>query len=168
MNKINGSNKRCTKCGEVGGKDGCGFHKDGRKKDGLKSQCKICRLHSGREWRKNNREKVRQVRREYCKNNREKVNQASRERRKNNPEKVRQVNRKYYKNNPEKVKQASKKRGKNNLEKLNDVYIKKRLSRQFNIISKDTTQQLIDLKREQLKKYRLAKQRRKELKQCHN
>jgi hypothetical protein len=126
-----------------------------------------------RKWRKNfrenNPEKVKKWHAEWRKKNRDKLREYYRNWEKNNPEK----SKKYYENNEEKIKLWKKKHyqenrsnilkcnrelQKSHRDNLDDVYIKSRLRGDISIKSKDIPQELIELKRIQLKIYRYVKE----------
>ncbi len=108
-------NKKCSKCGEW--KLLNEFYKSKTNKDGLCGSCKKCNYKQGRNWIKNNLEKVNGYKKKYCKNNPEKIRESSRKwarkQYKENPEKIRNNSKKWRKNNSNKVKEAKK-----NIEKI--------------------------------------------------
>ena len=75
--------KKCSICGEL--KPFSEFSKNKRSKDGLQSQCKICR-------------------KEYYENNKEKILEYQKEYRENNKEQLKEYHKKYYKNNKDRIK----------------------------------------------------------------
>lgn len=56
-------NKKCFKCGEIGGKKGCGFYKDASRKDNYHHYCKFCR----KEYERTNVNRIK-YRRKYERN----------------------------------------------------------------------------------------------------
>jgi len=75
--------KKCTKCGIE--KELTEFHKDRRRKGGIRSNCKKCCIEQKKEYRKNNKEKILEKQKEYYENNKEKISEYQRERRQNDP-----------------------------------------------------------------------------------
>jgi hypothetical protein len=53
--------KKCKKCGYVSSAPVKDFHKSNTKKDGLESECKTCRSKRGAIWRKNNKQRKKDV-----------------------------------------------------------------------------------------------------------
>lgn len=105
--------KKCTKCGET--KMLTEFVKHKSYKDGYYSRCKSCSYASEKEWRINNQEKKREMRRRYRENNREHI---------------REMDREYYIENHEKMLEKAKvsqkkyhetEKGKSNLHKHNKL-----------------------------------------------
>ena len=96
--------KTCTKCNQT--KALTGFSKNSGQRDGLETQCKMCRCAASKKYRKNNRAKTRTYRKKYYKNNPEKAKENANKWRKNNPEKVRASARKRSKR-PEYKKKAN-------------------------------------------------------------
>jgi len=74
--------KKCSNCGEL--KPFSEFHKYKCSKDGLQSQCKMCK----KEYYENNKEKMKEYKKEYnekyYENNKEKINKQQKEYNKNN------------------------------------------------------------------------------------
>ena len=68
----------------------------------------------------------------------------------------------------EQRKKNRKKVSKEYVKRLNDGYIKSVLHNQYGLMPKETTPELIELKREHLKRKRLIKQRKKEVESCHS
>ena len=62
--------KYCTKCKQT--KELTEFHKDSSRRDGLQSQCKVCKKAQIKKWKQNNPEKTRASVRKYRKKNPEK------------------------------------------------------------------------------------------------
>ena len=85
--------KKCSKCGEW--KPFSEFYKKKNTKDGLRSECKICR----KEYYENNKDQIKEYREKYYENNKEKL---------------KEINKKYYENNKEKLKEYQKEYRENN------------------------------------------------------
>jgi len=133
------NSKICTKCKIE--KDVTEFHANKQAKDGKASNCKCCRKISQENWRlksnynksyydknsdiikkrasqykKDNPEKVKQVRREYYQNNRATIDSKNKKWAKDNRERSREIKKKYEKNNPEvKLKSSIDRRAKERL-----------------------------------------------------
>ena len=91
--------KICSKCGVE--KDVEEFHKDNLNKDGLHSDCKLCR----KKYRENNKDKLKQ----YYIDNKEKIIQYQKQYRENNKDKLKQ----YQKQHKERILERRKKYYKN-------------------------------------------------------
>jgi len=89
--------KVCNKCGKE--KPISEFHKNRNSKDGLNSWCKKCH----KEYRDENKEKIKEKWREYYQNNRERISEYKKEYRKNNKEKIKEYNKEYRKKYPVKT-----------------------------------------------------------------
>jgi hypothetical protein len=85
------------------------FGKQKRAKDGLRYLCKKCNNKKGREWAKENSEKVNERSRKWYKENIEKVKITSKKYREKNVEKIKKQKRKHYCDNFEIYKEKSKK-----------------------------------------------------------
>ena len=99
--------KYCSKCDTT--KPVTEFHKDRRRKDGLKWLCRPCSSKLERKYYEASPERVNERKRKWADANREKVREQSRKWKKANPEKVRESARKYYKANPEKMREKARK-----------------------------------------------------------
>jgi len=95
--------KICRKCKLE--KDINEFSKKSETKDGKQSICKYCDKQKSKEWKKNNKEKVKLQRKKYNLKN---------------PEKIIEYQKKWAKKNPEKVKLKRKKYNLKNIEKNKD------------------------------------------------
>ena len=77
--------KVCNKCGQE--KELCEFNKDKRNKDGHKNQCKSCKKEYRKDYRNENKEKIRERQKEYDKKryqeNKDKIIEKINEYRKN-------------------------------------------------------------------------------------
>jgi len=93
--------KRCSKCGEIKGVGE--YHKDGSKKCGVTSYCKICAIANIKIYRDNNKEKVSYKAMAYRKKNKEKISDSAKEYHKQNKEKLSEYSHNWYKDNKEKV-----------------------------------------------------------------
>ena len=101
-------------------------------KEKEKKYCsKECRIKGrkiyGKEYKKNNEEKIKINSKKYIKNNKETLKIYSKEYRKNNKEKIKISNKIYKINNKEKIKISNKEYVKNNKEKINKRIRKNRL-----------------------------------------
>jgi len=103
--------KTCSKCKEE--KPRSEFNKSKANLDGLKYRCREC----GKQYYKDNPEKIKQQRKRYYKDNAEKIKQHKKQYYKDNPEKFKQYKKQYYKDNAEKIKQQRKRYYKDNAEK---------------------------------------------------
>jgi hypothetical protein len=112
--------KKCTKCGEVKSLDE--FGNDKSSKDGKQFRCKIC----NKEYRKKNKEKIKEYKKEYYSKNKEKIkvknSENGKEYRKKNKEKIKVKNKEYRKMNVKRMKKRDKKYRENNKEKINQNY----------------------------------------------
>lgn len=84
--------KHCNKC--LITKSNSDFYKDGSKKDGLATVCKVCKNAANKSWQEANKESVSAVKEKYRINNRHKTRAAVSRWQKNNPEKVSDSNHK--------------------------------------------------------------------------
>ena len=164
--------KRCPRCGEYGGKDGCGFHIEQEARGGLGSRCRKCNSIYMKEYRKNNQEKIKGKHTLYKKKNREKIKKRKALYRKNNQEKIRYYNRDYHRDHYKNNREKGLKRSVMRCECLTDGYIKERLTRQVkgrkeSIKKLDITPEMIELKRMQLKFFRELKKGREALNELH-
>ena len=98
--------KQCSKCKKW--KELLEFGKDKSRKDNLNDRCKKCYRKIGREWYKNNNEKIKKKRKKWRKNNPKKVRKWNKKYRKNNFEKVIKISREWKKNNSERVRKKAK------------------------------------------------------------
>jgi len=80
------------------------FHKDKRRKDGHRSECKECASARCRKWCRENKEKYRECLRKWYRKNREKKHAAAREWYRANKERASATAREYRQANPEKRK----------------------------------------------------------------
>jgi hypothetical protein len=93
--------KTCINCEEV--KPMSEFHNCGKREDGKKSQCKVCRKKDRDEFYLNNRERTLEQQREYRKNNPETEQERHRIYRENNIEKEQERQRKYKAKNKDRI-----------------------------------------------------------------
>jgi len=80
--------KRCSKCGET--KPLTEFHKNKRKKDGLRCHCKVCAAEYKRRYRQENKEAIAEYQRQYREDYRETSLEYQRQWREENKERLRQ------------------------------------------------------------------------------
>ena len=92
--------KTCTKCGETKSLDD--FHRDKRRPDGRKSDCKECVREYKHRYYEENRDKVRQRKHRYYEENRDKVLECKRRYHEENRDKVLEYKRRYHKENRDK------------------------------------------------------------------
>ena len=113
MNKISTIKKECKKCKEYFALDAFS------KRDGkYTSVCLFCKRKRGREYYKNNKEKVDAKNREYAKNNKEKLSAYYKEYSIVNKEKIKNYHKEHKKKYPEKYKNWSRKYIAENKEKI--------------------------------------------------
>jgi 5-methylcytosine-specific restriction endonuclease McrA len=91
--------KQCTKCGIA--KLLSDFYKDARRKDGVRSSCKLCSAEIERRYKKENRARYRIYERRYSEKNREVILERAREKYKNIAERVRERVKNWYAGDPE-------------------------------------------------------------------
>ena len=108
-------NKTCEICGEVyvptnGRQKRCGKECNDKYRDvyllNFRKNNKDKIKEDSKHWYENNKERKKAASRNWLINNREKNNELVRQWRKNNPEKVKEMRRRYYENNVEKVKDS--------------------------------------------------------------
>jgi hypothetical protein len=92
--------KKCDKCKKI--KDIDDFHKNKNRKDGLASQCKLCRKDIDKEQK-------REYDKKYRLENKEKIKEQDRIRRKNKKEEISEYNKKQYKEKRRKLLEHKKK-----------------------------------------------------------
>ncbi len=103
--------KVCTNCGLE--KNMCDFGPRKDSKDGLQSQCKVCKNKSSKEYKERNKDKIKI----YRENGKDKMKIY----RETNKEKIKDQNTKWYLENKEKSLERSKNWAKNNREKANQI-----------------------------------------------
>jgi hypothetical protein len=108
--------KECRKCNEE--KELTEFHKETANKDGLVSHCKSCRKVIHKEYRENNKKKLKAQSKEYRENNIEKIKTTDKEYYQDNIEKIKARSKEYRENNIEKIKEQRKKYCENNIGKI--------------------------------------------------
>lgn len=189
---MNQQTKQCSKCGEVKPLDA--FHKQQQGALGVRSTCKACRIEEKKIYRQENRVAINAKQAEYRKTHakqiaqrnkkyrsscREKINETRNEWRKKNrnlENAIKRRNRdknkaainskkmeKYYKN-PTKYSNLAKKY----ISSLPDSYIVRIICRGSLLKPDEITQELIDMKREQLLMHRATKQLMDSLKEKEN
>ena len=84
--------KKCTNC-KVD-KEITEFSKDKRRKDGMRSVCKLCQ----KEYRKKNKDKIKEYHKEHYKANKDKRKERQKEYRKKNKDKINKSSKEYQKN----------------------------------------------------------------------
>lgn len=118
--------KRCTKCGEWLVANNYNFRKKKDGKWGLYSQCKECANKSNKQYRKNNKDKIKAYNKNYAMNNKDIINNAKNRYRNKNKEKIRIYNKKRYEENKERIREQQKIYKQNNPEKLFNKINKRR------------------------------------------
>lgn len=108
----------CTKCAAE--KQPSEFHKDAKRKSGLRSDCKVCVTASSNAWAKNNPERHLERAKLWNKNNPERVKEIGFKRYYSNIPGARERARNYYALNKEKCCQASKKWKEQNSERARE------------------------------------------------
>jgi hypothetical protein len=110
--------KTCTKCKIE--KELTEFSKEKKSKDNLKWSCKKCLNNENKQWKINNKEKIKEYSKEYYEENKEKIKNYSEEWRINNKEKLKEHSKEYYEKNKDKINDYSKKYKEQNKEKMID------------------------------------------------
>ena len=112
--------KVCSKCSLE--KNICEFYKRKDNKDGYRADCKFCFNERVLEYKKNNEEKIRQLRKDYFQKNKQSLLEKKQIWRKNNPEKYKKQVKDYW--DKVKVFQTEKKKIwiNNNRKKYNDYW----------------------------------------------
>lgn len=90
--------KRCSKCGVE--KPPAEYYKDPRSKDGLASECKLCRIAVVEKWRSNNRTRISNVGKRYYATHKDEKYKSGVLWKKKNPEKVSEIQKRWIENNP--------------------------------------------------------------------
>ena len=108
--------KVCNKCKELKPKTNEYFAFKNKAKGILKNECKMCE----KEYRKNNKEKLKEYFKEYYKNNKDKIKKNTKEYQENNKEKVREYKKEYRSRDKTKnmMKEYLKEYQKNNKDKM--------------------------------------------------
>jgi hypothetical protein len=109
--------KICKKCGEI--KEICEFGKNNRKKDKINYICKSCDNLKSKNYRLNNKEKIKKLNSECYKNNKKEILSKSKEYYLINKETIIKKNKKYYFENIDAVKITKKKYRDNNKDHFN-------------------------------------------------
>ena len=111
--------KVCNKCREI--KEICDFGKNNREKDKINIICKSCDNLKSKNYRLNNKEKIKKLNSDYYKNNREKILSKSKEYYLNNREVIIERNKAYYVDNVDTIKITKKKYRDKNKDYLNEL-----------------------------------------------
>jgi len=139
-------NKKCSKCGEIGGRDNCGFYErpDMKGGDGLRKECKHCFSIAAKMRYCNDTEKYRCRLKLYYAKNANKITARIKTMRKKDPEKYREIDRERYRKDPEKYKARSTKYNRKNYEEVRvrakkhyednreEINLEKRMDRKIN------------------------------------
>lgn len=123
-------------------------------------ECRICRrarenenrklrILNNSDWKQNNKEKVKEIRKRYASKHKNEVLKATKEWVSLNKDKVKTTTTKWREANPDKVKKYSKKSNRNIATNLTDYYIKALLEKQ-GIKKERASQELVEIKRHQL------------------
>lgn len=104
----------CTRCKRI--KEEAHFGKDKNRKNGLTVWCKECY----REYRNENRDKIRRSASEYYRNNKEKLAKYSRQWKKDNPDKVRDQKRRHMAKHRDKIREHRKEYRKKHKEEIRE------------------------------------------------
>ena len=91
--------KKCNTCGKWLVASSINFNKEKRGKYGLRGQCKKCK----KEYRENNKDKIKEYQKEYREENKDKKKEYDKEYRENNKDKIKENKKEYRENNPEKI-----------------------------------------------------------------
>lgn len=170
--------KRCTKCGNEYPATTDFFYKHSGMKDGLRPNCKICSKKDFDNWSKNNSKRIYETNLKWKTSNPDKVKNYQAEWKRNNPERKRELDRlyrernrddirkrqrswsaenrdsvreskkKYCQENPEKITEAKRKWKREHPESDRE-HSKHRRARKMNAEGKHTTQEILNLFREQ-------------------
>ncbi len=164
--------KTCTGCGEL--KPYKCFHKSGKYKEKqlFQSMCKICSQehnikYQGR-WRKKNKEHIKKYRDKWVKENKKEIAVKTREYQKKNKKRIAEQKEKYRKTNKNKIADTRATAFQKRKNKLSDPYVRQSVSNSFGVKYSAVTIEMIDLKRESIKIFRLKRQRRKEIRDVNN
>jgi len=134
-------NKKCSTCGEVGGKDNCGFYRHKKTKDGYENRCKMCK----KKYDEENKEIIKKYQKKYYQKNKQRKKKYQKE---------------YRKNNQKRLKKYEKKRNSKNVKCLSDKYVKFCLKQQFKELNLIITPEMIKIKRQNIILARLEKKLR--------
>jgi len=155
--------KKCSKCGEV--KSLSVFYRRSLSKDGYDCICKICKNIALKKWQSKNHTKLKNIREKWLKNNPVKAKEVERKSREKHREKINAYHRKWSKNNPDKSRDRVKRWRDKNPDKSKAIGLKRvqnltnsYVASSLNSNLKDCLLELIELKRVQLKLYRLTHQ----------
>lgn len=162
--------KKCSKCGEV--KPLHAYQRKQAAKDGLQYTCKECQREIRAEYYLNNKKNFAERSKKYREENKEKYVARSKKYYLENKDKLIAYQNKYKQENKKKVADRKGAYREKNLDKilmdgrniakeysdtLHDSHIKTIISNVSNLKRKDIPQELIELKREQLKLHRAIK-----------
>lgn len=109
--------KTCSSCGEA--KDFVFFAKHKRTKDGLQSQCKVCKNKQSKIYRENNKKKISLTKKKWAIKNRDYVLKQKREYYQKNKEIINKKNKQRYQQNKDAIAKMNKKYVEKNREKVN-------------------------------------------------
>ena len=110
--------KTCTKCGETKSLDD--FHRDKRRPDGRRSDCKECGREYKRRYLEGNRDELREYHRRYREENRDKVRECQRRYYEENRDKRLEYDRRYYEENRDKVREYKRRYHEENRDKVRE------------------------------------------------
>lgn len=123
--------------------------------------CCECAILNSEKWQRNNKKKKAECVKRYRTKNKEKISEQGREYYKNNKEKIdrRRAEYRLMADRKEVKKRADNKHNKKRVAELSDIYIKNQIVKLGTINTfKEIPQELIDLKRQQLKLHRAIKE----------
>jgi DNA mismatch repair ATPase MutL len=144
--------KKCNKCDIE--KPFEEFVKNKYSKDGITGTCKICASKIQKEYKKNNKEKVRESQKKYRENNKKRYQnykESQKEYREKNKEKIREKKKEYREKNKEKLKEKNKKYRENNKEKIREY--NKEYFKEYNKENNEKRKEWRIQNKEHLKKY---------------
>lgn len=101
--------KTCTRCGETKPLDE--YHRDKRRGDGRRADCKECVRERNRRYREENRDKRRAYNRRYREENRDGLREYKRRYYEGNRDKILKYDRRYHEENRDIINQEKKMRG---------------------------------------------------------
>lgn len=110
--------KTCTKCGEEKPASLDYFPPLKKVKSGLHSRCRACVLEQGRKYRKNNADRLYEIKKRWRQSNADRVNKQQREWRKKNPKRSKELSRNAYRRNVARHREGTKRWYRENKEKV--------------------------------------------------
>lgn len=135
---LNSTHRICNVCNEQ--KTLIYFSKDKRSPSGRSGECTSCKNRMTREYKRNNKEKIKKESREYKLKNKDNIKEYSKKRYLKKKEHITNINKKWYSENKEKVRENRRKYARNNRDKF---HIKETIRRSRKI---ENTHELFDPK----------------------